>query len=103
MRAHDSLITTPPAVFAVSGDLVGAEVARLAERLWPHLLIAPPETLVDLATTDTVDAAGLDLLVAARTYAAHRDIALHLINAAPGVLRAVANPAPRQGALPVMA
>ncbi|TDD86924.1 anti-sigma factor antagonist [Saccharopolyspora karakumensis] len=85
MRANEGL--TLPTVLAVDGDLVDAEVTRLAERLWPHLLTAPPETLVDLAQATTLDTAGLDLLVAARTYAAHRHIPLHLINAAPRVHR----------------
>lgn len=85
MRASES--PTLPTVLAVGGDLVDVEVTRLAERLWPHLLTAPPETLVDLAQASTLDAAGLDLLVAAHTYAAHRHIPLHLINAAPRVHR----------------
>ncbi|MEV0089501.1 STAS domain-containing protein [Saccharopolyspora sp. NPDC050642] len=74
-------------MFTVDGDLAGAEVTRLAERLWPHVLTAPPETLVDLAQATTIDAAGLDLLVAAHTYAAHRQLPLHLVNAAPRVHR----------------
>lgn len=85
MRANESL--TPPTVLAVDGDLVDAEVTRLAERLWPHLLTARPETLVDLAQATTLDSAGLDLLVAAHTYAAHRQIPFHLINTAPRVHR----------------
>jgi anti-anti-sigma regulatory factor len=85
MRANES--PTLPTVLAVDGDLVDAEVARLAERLWPHLLTAPPETLVDLAQAATLDDAGLDLLVAAHTYAAHRHIPLRLINMAPRVHR----------------
>lgn len=89
MRAMSCLITTPPAVFTVEGDLTGAEVTRLAERLWPHVLTAPPDTRVDLGAAATIDAAGLDLLVAAHTYAAHRHLALNLVNAAPRVHRAL--------------
>jgi anti-anti-sigma regulatory factor len=89
MRAISCLITTPPMVFTVEGDLTGAEVTRLAERLWPHVLAAPPDTCVDLGAAATIDAAGLDLLVAAHTYAAHRRLALQLVNAAPGVHRAL--------------
>ena len=81
------LITNKPIPFTVRGDLAGAEVATLAERLWPHVLTGPPDTLVDLALATTIDAAGLDLLVAAHTYAAHRHIPLRIVNAAPRVLR----------------
>ncbi|MCP2251463.1 STAS domain-containing protein [Prauserella aidingensis] len=91
MRADDNLTTTVSAVFAVESDLADANVALLAERLWPHVLTGPPETLVDLARTTTIDAAGLDLLSAAHTYAAHRHIAFHIVNAAPhlhGMLQA---------------
>ncbi|MCX2731382.1 STAS domain-containing protein [Saccharopolyspora sp. NFXS83] len=87
MRANYSLITTLTTVFTVEGDLAGDGVALLAERLWPHVLTGPPETLVDLAQASTIDAAGLDLLVAAHAYAAHRRIPLRIVNAAPRVLR----------------
>ncbi|MEV4643635.1 STAS domain-containing protein [Saccharopolyspora sp. NPDC049357] len=87
MRANYSLITTLPTVFTVEGDLSGDGVALLAERLWPHVLTGPPETLVDLAQASTIDAAGLDLLVAAHAYAAPRRIPLRIVNAAPRVLR----------------
>lgn len=87
MRANCSLITTLPTVFTVEGDLAGNGVTLLAERLWPHVLTGPPDTLVDLAPASTLDAAGLDLLVAAHAYAAHRRIALRIVNAAPRVLR----------------
>ena len=125
MRADNSLITTPPAVFTVDGDLAGSEVTLLAEQLWPHVLTGPPETLVDLAKATTIDAAGLDLLVAAHAYAAHRHIPLHIINAVPRVHRVLhavgvsalparspcaefatttaTTPAPRQNAAVVMA
>lgn len=89
MRANYSLITTLPTVFTVDGDFAGDGVTLLAERLWPHVLTGPPDTLVDLARANTIDTAGLDLLVAAHTYAAHRRIPLHIINAAPRVLRAL--------------
>ncbi|KAA5835249.1 STAS domain-containing protein [Saccharopolyspora hirsuta] len=87
MRANYSLITTLPTVFPVDGDLVGDGVTLLAEQLWPHVLTGPPDTLVDLARANTIDAAGLDLLVAAHAYAAHRRIPLRIVNAAPWVLR----------------
>ena len=87
MRANYSLITTLPTVFTVDGDLVGEGVALLAERLWPHVLTGSPDTLVDLALATSIDAAGLDLLVAAHTYTAHRRIPLRIVNAAPRVLR----------------
>lgn len=87
MRANYSLITTLSTVFTVDGDLAGEGVALLAERLWPHVLTGPPETLVDLALATTIDAAGLDLLVAAHAYTAHRRIPLRIVNAAPHVLR----------------
>lgn len=125
MRAEYSLITTLPTVFAVDGDLADEGVALLAERLWPHVLTGPPETLVDLALATTIDAAGLDLLVAAHTYAAHRHVPLHIVNAAPHLHRMLhaagvsalptrspsaefatttaTSPAPRQNAAVVMA
>ncbi|QGK68728.1 STAS domain-containing protein [Allosaccharopolyspora coralli] len=87
MRVNYSLITTLPTVFTVDGDLAGEGVALLAERLWPHVLTGPPATLVDLALATTIDAAGLDLLVAAHAYTAHRRIPLRIVNAAPRVLR----------------
>ncbi|MDI2031144.1 STAS domain-containing protein [Saccharopolyspora sp. TS4A08] len=87
MRANYSLITTLPTLFAVEGDLAGEEVVLLAERLWPHVLTGPPDTLVDLAQASTIDTAGVDLLVAAHSYAAHRCIPLRIVNAAPRVLR----------------
>ncbi|GAA2358940.1 hypothetical protein GCM10009854_41860 [Saccharopolyspora halophila] len=87
MWANDSLITTLPTVFTVDGDLAGDGVALLAERLWPHVLTGPPDTLVDLARASTIDAAGLDLLVAAHAYAAHRPSPLRIVNAASCVLR----------------
>lgn len=87
MRANYSMITTLPTVFTVDGDLAGDGVALLAQQLWPHVLTGPPETLVDLALATTIDAAGRDLLVAAHAYAAHRHIPLHIVNAAPRVLR----------------
>jgi anti-anti-sigma regulatory factor len=125
MRANDSLITTLPTLFTVDGDLAGEGVSLLAEQLWPHVLTGPPDTLVDLAQATTIDAAGLDLLIAAHAYAAHRHIPLRIVNAAPGVLRALraagvsafparspraefasttaTTPAPRQNAAVVMA
>ncbi|MEY8040038.1 STAS domain-containing protein [Saccharopolyspora cebuensis] len=124
MRANDSLITTLSTVFTVEGDLTGDGVTLLAEWLWPHVLTGPPDTLVDLALATTIDAAGLDLLVAAHAYTAHRHIPLRLVNAAPRVhrmLRAAGvsalparsprdefattatTPAPRQHAVAVMA
>jgi anti-anti-sigma regulatory factor len=124
MRANYSLITTLPTAFTVDGDLAGSGVALLAERLWPHVLTGPPETLVDLALATTIDAAGLDLLVAAHAYAAHRHIPLHIVNAAPHLHRVLhaagvnafparshraefattaTTPAPRQNAPVVMA
>ncbi|WP_406688495.1 STAS domain-containing protein [Saccharopolyspora sp. ID03-671] len=87
MRAKRNLITTLPTLFAVEGDLAGEEVVLLAERLWPHVLTGPPDTLVDLAQAGTIDTAGFDLLVAAHSYAAHRRIPLRIVNAAPRVLR----------------
>ncbi|TDC92631.1 anti-sigma factor antagonist [Saccharopolyspora aridisoli] len=87
MRANHSLITTLPTAFTVDGDLAGSGVALLAEWLWPHVLTGPPEALVDLASATTIDAAGLDLLVAAHAYAAHRHVSLRIVNAAPRVLR----------------
>ena len=123
MRADYNLITTSPTVFTVDGDLADDRVTLLAERLWPHVLTGPPETLVDLALTTAIDAAGLDLLVAAHAYAAHRQIPLRVINAAPHVHRVLHSagvtalparipgaeftttkrPAPRQDAAMVMA
>jgi anti-anti-sigma regulatory factor len=86
MRAIMShLITTTSTVFTVDGDLADTEVTRLAEWLWPHMLTAPPETLLDLGAAVTVDGAGVDLLAAAHTYAAHRGLTLRLINATPDV------------------
>ncbi len=85
MRAIMSHLITTTATFTVDGDLAGPEVARLAEQLWPHLLTAPPVTLVDLAATASVDAAGIDLVAAAHTYAIHRGLALRLVNTMPGV------------------
>lgn len=85
MRDLMSHLPTTPAVFTVDGDLVGPEVTRLAEQLWPHLLTAPPETLVDLAAAATVEDAGIDLLAAAHTYAVHRGLTLRLVNTTPGV------------------
>ena len=87
MRANYSLITTPPAVFTVDGDLAGSGVTLLAEQLWPHVLTGQPETLMDLAKATTIDAAGLDLLVAAHAYAAHRHTPLHIINTMPRMPR----------------
>lgn len=86
MRAIMSDLTTPPTVFTVDGDLVGPEVTRLAERLWPHLLTAPAVTLLDLGEAMNVDAAGVDLLAAAHVYAVHRGLALRLINLTPAVI-----------------
>ena len=109
MRAETSHLIATPAVLEVDGDLAGIEVARLAARLWPHLLTAPPETFVDLGMAATVDAAGVDLLAAARAYAVHRGLAVGLINATPGVRRALratgmtALPASGTGAEPAAA
>lgn len=122
MRAISCQISTLPKLFTVEGDLSGAEVNRLAEWLWPHVLTGPPDTRVNLGAAATIDGAGIDLLVAAHTYAAHRHLALELINAAPGVQRvlrtagvsahpahsprtefAATAPAPRQSPAAVMA
>ncbi|RCW40945.1 anti-anti-sigma regulatory factor [Halopolyspora algeriensis] len=89
MRAIMSPLITTPAVFTVHGDLAGPDVAGLAERLWPHLLTAPPETVLNLGAAATIDSAGVDLLAAAHTYAVHRGCALHIINATPRVQRAL--------------
>lgn len=83
MRADYNLIATASAVFTVEGDLAGSSTALLAERLWPHVLSGPPETVVDLAPATTIDTAGLDLLIAVHTYATHRHIPFDVVNAAP--------------------
>ena len=87
MRADCTLVATLPTVFTVEGDLTVDGVALLAEWFWPHVLTGPPDTLVDLAQVSTIDAAGLDLLVAAHAYAAHRRIPLRIVNASPRVRR----------------
>lgn len=74
---------------AVDSDVTGPESAALAGRLLPHLLTAPPDTALDLGAARTLDSTGVDLLAAARTYATHRGCALHIINAAPCVQRAL--------------
>jgi len=89
MRANHSLPTPLPTMFTVDGDLAGEAVLALAERLWPHVLTGPPETLVDLARAKSLDAAGLDLLVATHAYAAHRRIPLRTVNVAPHLRRAL--------------
>lgn len=80
-----SHLPTTPAVFTVDGDLAGPEVTRPAEQLWPHLLTAPPATLVDLVAAAAVEDAGVDFLAAAHTYAVHRGLILGFINTTPGV------------------
>lgn len=83
------LITNKPIPFTVRGDLAGAEVATLAERLWPHLLTAPSQTVVDLAAAGEIDPAGVDLLAAADAYAVHRGLRLRITGAAPAVRTAL--------------
>ncbi|MEU6131870.1 STAS domain-containing protein [Saccharopolyspora sp. NPDC047091] len=83
------LITNKPTPFTVRGDLAGAEVTALAERLWSHLLTAPPETVVDLAAAGDIDSAGADLLAAADAYAVHRGLRLRVTGAAPRVRTAL--------------
>ncbi|MFC7343657.1 STAS domain-containing protein [Saccharopolyspora griseoalba] len=80
-------LIAPSSALAVDGDLTGRAVEELAQRLWPQLLAAPPETVVDLAAAGALDATGADLLAAAHAYAAHRGSALRVVNAAPGVQR----------------
>ncbi|WP_344136463.1 STAS domain-containing protein [Saccharopolyspora halophila] len=78
-----------PSVFAVDSELTGPAAAALAGRLWPDLLTAPTATVVDLAAARTIDSTGVDLLAAAHAYALHRGCELRIVNAAPGVHRAL--------------
>ena len=78
-----------PAVFAVDGDLTGPETSALAEKMWPHLLAAPSNTVLDLSAARALDHAGIDLLAAVQTYTAHRGLEFSVINVAPGLQRAL--------------
>lgn len=70
-----------PAVFTVDGDITGPGTSALAERLWPHLLTAPPNTVLDLSAVGAIDEAGVDLLAAVHTYAVHRRLQFSVLNA----------------------
>ena len=80
---------TAPVVFTVDGDVAGAETSALAERLWPHLLTAPPDTVLDLGAAGALDDAGVDLLAAAHAYTVHRGLAFSVINTVSGLRRAL--------------
>ncbi|WP_158628618.1 STAS domain-containing protein [Saccharopolyspora rhizosphaerae] len=74
-----------PQAPTVDGEPVEPQASALAARLWPHLLTAPPTTVLDLGAVAHLDAACLDVLAAAHTYAVHRGCVLRIINAEPGV------------------
>ncbi|MBQ6639733.1 MAG: STAS domain-containing protein [Saccharopolyspora sp.] len=102
--------TTPcptfPAAFPVDGDITGSGTSALAERLRPHLLTAPPNTVLDLSAAGDIDDAGIDLLAAVRTYAAHRGLAFSVINARlrlqdPLLAAGVRTSAPQAASAPV--
>lgn len=83
-----SSFPTSPTVFTVD-EGTSSEAAGLAEELWPHLLTAPPRTVLDLRTAGVLEDAAIDVLAAAHTYAQHRGLEFSLVNVAPQVHRAL--------------